>query len=80
MGENSFCCGGGGGQMWLETDPNTRISHRRLAEALQVKVDVVATACPYCLLMFDDAIRSKGLGEQIQVMDIAELVERQLSS
>jgi Fe-S oxidoreductase/nitrate reductase gamma subunit len=80
MGENSFCCGGGGGQMWLETDPNTRINHRRLTDALQVKADVVATACPYCLLMFDDAIRSKGLGEQIQVMDIAELVERQLSS
>lgn len=78
-GENSFCCGGGGGQMWLETDPNTRINHRRLAEALQVKADVVATACPYCLLMFDDAIRSKGLGEQVQVMDIAELLERQLS-
>jgi Fe-S oxidoreductase/nitrate reductase gamma subunit len=79
QGENSFCCGGGGGQMWLETDPNTRINHRRLADALQVKADVVATACPYCLLMFDDAIRSKGLSEQIQVMDIAELLERQLS-
>ncbi len=76
-GENSFCCGGGGGQMWLETDPNTRINHRRLAEALQVKTEVVATACPYCLLMFDDAIRSKGVGEQVQVMDIAELLERQ---
>ncbi len=79
-GENSFCCGGGGGQMWLETDPNTRINHRRLADALQVKADIVATACPYCLLMFDDAIRSKGLSEQVQVMDIAEVLERQLSS
>jgi Fe-S oxidoreductase len=78
-GENSFCCGGGGGQMWLETDPNTRINHRRLADAIQVKADVVATACPYCLLMFDDAIRSKGLSEQVQVMDIAEVLERQLS-
>jgi Fe-S oxidoreductase/nitrate reductase gamma subunit len=79
-GENSFCCGGGGGQMWLETDPNTRINHRRLAEALQAKVDVVATACPYCMIMFDDAIRSKGVNEQIQVMDIAEVLERQLSA
>ena len=78
-GENSFCCGGGGGQMWLETDPNTRINHRRLAEAQKVKADVVATACPYCLLMFDDAIRSKGVGEQVQVMDIAEILEKQLS-
>jgi Fe-S oxidoreductase/nitrate reductase gamma subunit len=77
--ENSFCCGGGGGQMWLETDPNTRINHRRLADALQIKADVVTTACPYCLLMFDDAIRSKGIGEQIQVMDIAEVMEKQLS-
>ena len=79
-GENSFCCGGGGGHMWLETDPNTRINHQRLADALQVKADVVATACPYCLLMFDDAIRSKGLSEQVQVMDIAEVLERQMSS
>ena len=80
QGENSFCCGGGGGQMWLETDPNTRINHRRLADALQVEANVVATACPYCLLMFDDAIRSKGLSEQVQVMDIAEVMERQLSA
>jgi Fe-S oxidoreductase/nitrate reductase gamma subunit len=77
-GENSFCCGGGGGQMWLETDANTRINHRRLADSMDAKADVVATACPYCLLMFDDAIRSKGVGEQIKVMDIAEVLERQI--
>jgi Fe-S oxidoreductase len=77
--ENSFCCGGGGGQMWLETDAETRINHRRLNDALEAKSDVVATACPYCLLMFDDAIRSKGVGEQIEVLDIAEILERQLS-
>jgi Fe-S oxidoreductase len=77
-GENSFCCGGGGGQMWMETDPNTRINHRRLNDAIETGADVVATACPYCLLMFDDAIRSKGLGDQIQVMDIAEIMVNQL--
>jgi len=75
--DNSFCCGGGGGQMWMETDAETRISHRRLQEALDNKTDVLATACPYCLLMFDDAIRSKGVGEQIQVLDIAEILDRQ---
>jgi len=75
-GEDSFCCGGGGGQMWMETDPTTRINHRRLDDALDAKASVVATACPYCLLMFDDAIRSKGLGEKIQVMDIAEVLEK----
>lgn len=77
--ENSFCCGGGGGQMWLETDANTRINHRRLDEVLQADKNIVATACPYCLLMFDDAIRSKGKGEQVQVLDVAEIIERQFS-
>jgi Fe-S oxidoreductase/nitrate reductase gamma subunit len=79
-GENSFCCGGGGGQMWLETDPNTRINHHRLADAIQAQADIVTTACPYCLLMFDDAIRSKGVGDKIQVMDISEVLEKQLST
>lgn len=78
-GENSFCCGGGGGQMWLESDPNTRINQRRLAEAMQLKANVVATACPYCMIMLDDAIRFRGVGEQIKVMDIAEILEKQLS-
>lgn len=77
-GEDSFCCGGGGGQMWMETDANTRINHRRLEDALETNAEVVATACPYCLLMFDDAIRSKGLGDQIQVMDVAEVLVNQL--
>jgi Fe-S oxidoreductase/nitrate reductase gamma subunit len=76
-GANSFCCGGGGGQMWLETDAETRINHRRLGDALDAKADVVATACPYCLIMFDDAVRSKGLGEQVKVMDIAEVLVEQ---
>ncbi|MFN3309365.1 MAG: (Fe-S)-binding protein, partial [Anaerolineales bacterium] len=76
--ENSFCCGGGGGQMWLETDAETRINHRRLEEVVDVKANCVATACPYCLNMFDDAIRSKGLGEQIQVMDIAEIIAQRI--
>ena len=80
QGENSFCCGGGGGQMWMETDPNTRINHHRLNEAVEAGADVVATACPYCLLMFDDAIRSKGLGDQIQVVDVAEVMANHLRS
>ncbi|MFN2152126.1 MAG: heterodisulfide reductase-related iron-sulfur binding cluster [Anaerolineales bacterium] len=78
-GENSFCCGGGGGMMWMETDPNTRINNRRLQDALDARVDTVATACPYCLTMFDDAIRSKAVAEQIQVRDIVEVLEARIS-
>ena len=77
-GENSFCCGGGGGMMWMETDPNTRINNQRLQEALDAKVDTVATACPYCLTMFDDAIRTKAVGEKIQVVDIVEVLEAKI--
>jgi Fe-S oxidoreductase len=77
--ENSFCCGGGGGGMWLETDADKRINHHRLQDALDAEADVVATACPYCLIMFDDAVRSKGLGDQIQVLDIAEVLLKQIA-
>jgi len=76
--ENSFCCGGGGGGMWMETDASTRINHRRLQDALDVKADVVATACPYCLIMFDDAVSSKGIGDDIKIMDIAEILALRL--
>jgi Fe-S oxidoreductase len=79
-GEDSFCCGGGGGGMWMETSAETRINHRRLKDALDAKAEIVATACPYCMLMFDDAIRSKGLGEQVKVMDIAEVLAAKLES
>ena len=73
--ENAFCCGGGGGQMWMETDPNTRLNQRRLDEAIaNEQVDLIVTACPYCMIMFDDAIRSKGLSEAVTVKDIAEVL------
>jgi Fe-S oxidoreductase len=79
-GEESFCCGGGGGQMWMETDANTRINHRRLDESIKTGAELVATACPYCLLMFDDAIRSKGLGDKVKVMDITEILAAQVEA
>jgi len=61
--------------MWVETDPNTRINQARLKQALDSKAEVIATACPYCLVMIEDAISSKGVGETIQVLDIAEVLE-----
>ncbi|MFC2028337.1 heterodisulfide reductase-related iron-sulfur binding cluster [Chloroflexota bacterium] len=72
--EDAFCCGGGGGGMWMEVDANTRINHRRLLDAMDVKAEVVATSCPYCLTMMEDAINSKGLGGEVRVLDIAEIL------
>ena len=70
----SFCCGGGGGRMWLEERPGQRISELRTEQAIETKAQVIATACPYCLQMFDDAIKAKEVEESLKVMDIAELV------
>ena len=78
QGENSFCCGAGGGGMWIETAADKRINQRRLQDALDANVDTVATACPYCLIMYEDAITAKGVGEQIKVKDIAEVLEQQI--
>jgi Fe-S oxidoreductase len=77
-GASSFCCGGGGGQMWMETNPDTRINQRRLKDALDAGADTVVTACPYCLTMFDDAIRTTGRGDQVQVKDLAEVLADRL--
>ena len=71
----SFCCGGGGGRMWLEESIGTRINEMRIEQAIEAKAQIVATACPYCLQMFDDAIKTKAVEESLKVMDIAELVE-----
>ncbi len=76
--ENSFCCGGGGGAMWLETSAETRINQNRLNHALEIEADTITTACPYCLIMFDDALRTKGLTENVQVLDLVEILNASL--
>ncbi len=76
--ENSFCCGAGGGGMWVETPSDKRINQKRLQDAIDVEADIVATACPYCLTMFEDAVNVKGMGETIQVLDISEILEKRI--
>ena len=76
--KDSFCCGGGGGAMWLETAADTRINQHRLQQAMDIKADTISTACPYCLIMFDDALRSKGLADEIEVLDIVEILNQSL--
>jgi Fe-S oxidoreductase len=75
---DSFCCGGGGGAMWLETTADTRINQHRLQHAMDINADTITTACPYCLIMFDDALRSKGLADEIEVLDIIEILNQSL--
>ena len=71
---DSFCCGGGGGHMWMEEDPDKRVNNRRMEEILKADVKCVATACPYCLTMFDDAIKAKEAEETVKALDLSELL------
>jgi Fe-S oxidoreductase len=72
--KDCFCCGGGGGRMWLEENTGQRISEMRLNHAVAAKVQVIATACPFCLQMFEDAAKARELSGSLKIKDIAELV------
>lgn len=74
--QRSFCCGAGGGRMWLEETIGQRINNIRTDEILQSEAEIVATACPYCLTMFTDGLKDKGMAEKINALDIIEIVER----
>jgi Fe-S oxidoreductase len=76
--DNSLCCGGGGGGVWHETKKGERFSDMRVEQALEAGANVLAAACPYCLVMFEDSVLSSDEIEVIQIMDIAELVQEVL--
>jgi Fe-S oxidoreductase/nitrate reductase gamma subunit len=77
-GERSFCCGAGGGRMWMEEKIGTRINQMRTEQAVQTKARYVGTACPYCLTMMGDGIKEKGLEDSLAVFDLSELVEQSM--
>jgi Fe-S oxidoreductase/nitrate reductase gamma subunit len=77
-GTTSFCCGGGGGHMWMEEEPAKRVNVKRTEDILRAKADLVATACPFCLVMFEDGLKTKGVEETVKAMDLSELVAQLL--
>jgi Fe-S oxidoreductase len=75
--EKGLCCGAGGGNMWQE-ETGTRVNHLRAAEAANTGASIVATACPFCIQMFEDGIPAVQPDEEtrsIRAYDIAELLE-----
>ena len=76
--EDSFCCGGGGGKMWVEVEKGERLSDLRVVEADQTGATALATACPYCVNMLEDALKSENLDEKIRIVDISELIAEAL--
>jgi len=73
--ENSLCCGGGGGRIWMETPKEERFSNIRLEQALDVGAEVQATSCPYCITNFTDSSLSLEDGRTIEIKDVTEIIQ-----
>jgi Fe-S oxidoreductase len=77
---NGLCCGAGGAQMFKEEEPGTtRINIERTQEAVDSGASVIASACPFCNTMLTDGLKSKEKESEIEVLDIAELVDQALN-
>ncbi len=78
-GRESFCCGAGGGRMWMEETIGKRINLARSEEIIDSQATNVAVGCPFCLTMIEDGMKELGKEEEIKTMDIAEIVEKNMA-
>ena len=74
----SFCCGGGGGHMWIEENIGRKINEIRVEDAIKTGADIVVATCPYCLQMLEEGIERKEAKESLKAKDLSELVEEAL--
>jgi len=72
--DKGFCCGAGGGRMWLEETVGKRVNIDRTEEALSLNTDVIGTACPFCMTMMTDGVKSKDRDGDVAIKDIAEIL------
>jgi heterodisulfide reductase subunit D len=78
--KNGLCCGAGGAQMFKEAEPgNKEVNIERTEEALALQPQVVAVACPFCMVMFNDGVKNKEKEAEVKVYDLAELIDRSLN-
>jgi Fe-S oxidoreductase len=75
---DSFCCGGGGGRVWMETQKGERFGDLRIEQAIDVGAELLVTSCPYCITMFEDSRITMGVGEKIEIKDITEIIQEAL--
>jgi Fe-S oxidoreductase len=76
--DRSFCCGAGGGRMWMEESLGKRINIERVEEALKKDPDAICVCCPYCMTMFEDGLKDKNALDKVEVLDLAEIVAKNL--
>jgi len=70
-GTKSFCCGAGGGRMWMEESEGKKINIERITEAIETGADEVAVACPFCYIMMDDGVKELGEESNVKVRDVS---------
>jgi len=73
--QDGFCCGGGGGHMWMEIKVGQPVEFLRTDQALDTQATTIATACPYCKIMFDTGLKQPEVEGRAEVSDIAELLD-----
>jgi Fe-S oxidoreductase len=72
--KNSFCCGGGGGRIWMETPRGERFADLRLGQAVDLGAQVLATSCPYCITNFEDSRLNRKDSDAIEIKDVTEII------
>ncbi|MDA3859600.1 MAG: (Fe-S)-binding protein [Melioribacteraceae bacterium] len=72
--DEGFCCGAGGGRMFLEEDAGTRINEERTKELLSTGAGTIASACPFCMTMINDGLKAEEKNEEVIVKDVAEII------
>ncbi|MHB8631032.1 MAG: (Fe-S)-binding protein [Candidatus Limnocylindria bacterium] len=84
--ERGFCCGAGGGRMWMEEKVGQRVNHRRVEQILAAgdatgtRPSKVASGCPFCLIMLDEGVGAKGIADQLKPVDVLELVAARVAT
>jgi len=77
--DRSFCCGGGGLMLFYEPKEDQRMGVKRVQMAAEAGANVIVTACPFCMVNIEDAIKVAGLEGKMTAVDLAELVDQQIS-
>jgi Fe-S oxidoreductase len=72
--DRGFCCGAGGARMFMEESIGKKVNIERTEEALSLSPDVIGTACPFCMTMMTDGVKSLDAAEKVEVKDVAEIV------
>ena len=79
-GKSTFCCGAGGGRMWMEETRGTRINAERARQVLETGATTLATSCPFCMVMMSDGLAASDGGQAITTLDVSELLAARIAT